>query len=115
MVTDEWWFGFEQEFFFTDAQSGEPLGWEDGEPREQGEYYCGLGANNIFGRDIVEDHMQLCLDAGLNISGINAEVMPGQWEFQIGPSGSPEVADQLWIARWLLNRMEEEDGEPVSI
>ena len=115
VVTDEWWFGFEQEFFFTDPKTGEPLGWEDGTPREQGEYYCGVGANNIFGREIVEEHMQLCIDAGLDISGINAEVMPGQWEFQIGPTGSPEVGDQLWIARWLLYRIAEDYGVTVSI
>ena len=24
VVTDEWWFGCEQEFFFTDPQTGEP-------------------------------------------------------------------------------------------
>ena len=110
----ESWFGIEQEYTFLSGSH--PLGFpDDGYPAPQGEYYCGLGANNIFGRDIVEEHMQLCLDAGLNISGINAEVMPGQWEFQIGPSGSPEVADQLWIARWLLYRIAEDYDVTVSI
>ena len=52
VVTDEWWFGFEQEFFFTDPDKGEPLGWEDGEPRPQGDYYCGVGAANVVGREI---------------------------------------------------------------
>ena len=101
------WFGIEQEYTFYDGS--EPLGFpSEGYPAPQGEYYCGVGANNIFGRDIVEEHLQLCLDAGLEISGINAEVMPGQWEFQIGPLGSPEVADQLHSARWLLHRVSED-------
>jgi glutamine synthetase len=110
----EAWFGIEQEYTFYDGSN--PLGFpEDGYPAPQGEYYCGVGANNIFGRDIVEDHMQLCLDAGLDISGINAEVMPGQWEFQVGPTGAPEVADQLWIARWLLYRIGEDYDVTVNI
>ena len=110
----EAWFGIEQEYTFYDGSN--PLGFpEDGYPAPQGEYYCGVGANNIFGRDIVEDHMQLCLDAGLDISGINAEVMPGQWEFQVGPTGAPEVADQLWIARWLLYRIAEDYDVTVNI
>jgi glutamine synthetase len=68
----------------------------------------------IFGRDIVEAHMDACLQAGLHIAGINAEVMPGQWEFQIGPVGTPRVADELWIARWLLGRIAEDYGVTAS-
>ena len=64
--------------------------------------------DEIFGRDIVEEHLDNCLDAGLSYSGINAEVMIGQWEFQIGPVGPLEVADQLWVARWLLYRIAED-------
>ena len=68
---------------------------------------------------MVEAHLDACLRAGLMIAGINGEVMPAQWEFQIGPVGAPEVADQLWIARWLLYRIGEdihigEDGRGVS-
>ena len=108
------WFGIEQEYTFYDGS--EPLGFpSEGYPAPQGEYYCGVGANNIFGRDIVEEHLQLCLDAGLEVSGINAEVMPGQWEFQIGPLGSPEVADQLHLARWLLHRVSEDYNVTVSL
>ena len=69
-----------------------PLGWpEGGYPAPQGPFYCGVGADEVFGREIVEEHMQLCLDAGLEVSGINAEVMPGQWEYQIGPLGPLEL------------------------
>ena len=82
VVTDEWWFGFEQEFFFTDPKTGEPLGWEDGTPREQGEYYCGVGASNVVGREISDAHLMACLDLGITLTGTNAEVALGQWEYQ---------------------------------
>ncbi|MBL7257921.1 glutamine synthetase [Paractinoplanes lichenicola] len=114
-------FGIEQEYtFFKD---GRPLGFPigGGYPAPQGGYYCGVGADEVFGRAIVEAHMDLCLEAGLHLSGINAEVMPGQWEFQVGPVAAPQVADELWIARWLLYRVAEDynvsatlDPKPVK-
>jgi len=110
----EAWFGIEQEYTFFQGRA--PLGWPDGGyPAPQGPFYCGVGADEVYGRDIVEQHMEACLRAGINISGVNAEVMPGQWEFQIGPSGPMEVADQLWLARWLLYRIAEEFGVNASI
>ena len=100
-------FGIEQEYtFFKDGRPyGFPIG---GFPAPQGPYYCGVGSDEIFGREIVEEHLDTCIDAGLSLSGTNAEVMPGQWEFQIGPLGPLEVSDQLWVARWLLHRIAED-------
>ena len=114
------WIGFEQEY--TLFQKNIPLGWpEHGYPAPQGPYYCGVGTEQIFGREIAEEHAALCLNAGLMFYGINAEVMPGQWEFQIGyrgvdseDNGVLNICDHMWIARWLLNRISEEYNVHVS-
>ncbi len=129
----EFWFGLEQEYTLLDA-SGWPYGWpKGGFPAPQGPYYCGVGTGKVFCRDIVEAHYKACLYAGINISGTNAEVMPAQWEFQVGPCEGIEskpflsrslenaltffssaVGDQLWMARFLLYRVAEEFGVKVT-
>jgi glutamine synthetase len=107
-------FGIEQEYTFF--KGTRPLGFPDGGyPAPQGGYYCGVGADEISGRPTVEKHLENCLTAGIAISGINAEVMPGQWEFQVGPLGPLEVADQLWVARWLLYRTAEDAGISATL
>jgi glutamine synthetase len=106
---NDFWFGFEQEYFLWDLETDRPLGFPaEGFPaRPQGPYYCSVGAQNAYGRNIVEEHLDVCLDAGLNVEGINAEVATGQWEFQIFAKGAKAAGDQIWIARYLLERIGE--------
>lgn len=117
------WAGFEQEYTLFPQGHRTPLGWPThGYPAPQGPYYCGVGAEEAFGRELAEAHAKLCLDAGLMYYGLNAEVMPGQWEFQIGfrgdeseDSGVLAMADETWVARWLLHRAGEEFGIAATL
>ena len=109
-------FGLEQEYTMLQTGSRWPYGFpEHGFPGPQGPYYCGVGAVKIAGREIVEEHTTWCIEAGLGISGTNAEVMPGQWEFQIGPLDTVTVGDHLWIARYLLYRLGEKWNVEISL
>lgn len=111
------WIGFEQEY--TLIKNKEILGWpKHGLPEPQGPYYCGVGADKISGRDLVETHAKACQEAGIMFYGVNAEVMLGQWEFQIGYRGYKDepkdvltISDHLWYSRWLLERL----GEDLNI
>jgi glutamine synthetase len=79
----------------TELPLGFPLG---GYPGPQGLYYCSVGGKNTHGRSFVEEHADLCIEAGLNFEGINQEVACGQWEFQLFAKGAKKAGDELWIA-----------------
>ncbi len=112
---NDFWFGFEQEYFLWDVETDKPLGFPiNGYPAPQGPYYCSVGAKNAYGREIVEEHLDVCLEAGLNVEGINAEVAAGQWEFQIFAKGAKEAGDQIWVARYLLERIGESYGVSIN-
>tara|TARA_B100000131_G_scaffold290348_1_gene303052 strand:- start:342 stop:1415 length:1074 start_codon:yes stop_codon:yes gene_type:complete len=118
--------GFEQEYTLIETETNRPLGWPKNSssyPAPQGQYYCASGANNVAGRQVAEAHLDICLAAGLSIEGVNAEVMLGQWEYQVGGIGVDALTacDHLWVARYLMDRLAEQndlyaslDPKPVS-
>lgn len=109
------WVGLEQEYFLY--KEGRPISWPtEGFPAPQGEYYCGVGSKNVgpIAREIVEEHLDLCLAAGINHEGINAEVAKGQWEFQVFGKGSHAACDQIHVARYILIRLCEQYSVDVE-
>jgi len=112
---DDFWFGYEQEYFLWDIATNLPPGFPPGGyPGPQGPYYCSVGAKNCFGRDCVDEHLDACLAANVNVEGINAEVATGQWEFQVFAKGAKRAGDETWMARYLLERTGESYGYAID-
>ena len=113
-LINECLFGIEQEYIIYNSSTNLPYGWENDKIPKQGPYYCGVGGNVSYGRKIVEEHLSMCIKAGLKICGVNAEVMPSQWQYQIGPLEATECADQLWVSRYILERTAESYNAYIS-
>jgi glutamine synthetase len=113
------WYGIEQEYFMmrpfgTHDSNIPPFFTMNDHTKAQGDYYCGVGTQHIMYRELAEKHYKYCLYAGLNISGVNAEVAPNQWEYQIGPSIGIEAGDMLWVSRYILHKLSEEYNVNIS-
>jgi len=115
---EEPWFGIEQEYIILSPEGTlhkNPIGFpRGGFAKTQGDYYCSAGASRAFGRAVMEKHMTASLYAGLKLSGNNAEVFPGQWEFQCGPCIGIEAGDHMWVARYFLDRVAEDFGCDIT-
>lgn len=117
----DFWFGIEQEYFFLDVGTKFPYGFtpydhEKNKSLYQGDYYCGVGGAHIDARQrkVAEEHAKVCLSMNIPISGINVEVAPSQWEYQVGIAHGIEAAHHLWVSRYMLKKIAESYGLDVS-
>lgn len=105
-------FGIEQEFFFINPDIKKPLGFHN-DMEKQGPYYCGVGKNKCYGRNLAENILFNALYCDLNITGMNFEVAPGQCEFQICDTGI-KVCDDLLILRYIMVRTAEDHNIQIN-
>lgn len=111
------WVAVEQEFVLIDPATGKPLGWEkyeDGKPPSQGKYYCGVGADTLMSRQLMDGFMSILPQSGIMLDGYHPEVMLSQWEYQTAAGSPLDVADKLWMTRFILQRMSERMGIAIS-
>ena len=112
---NDFWIGFEQEYFIRSSHNKDVLGFERGGSVDpQGKYYCGVGGQ-IVGRELSDEHLDYCLDLGINVEGTNAEVALGQWEYQIFSKGKLAAADDLWMSRYILHKLAEKRGYSIEL
>ncbi len=111
---EDLWFGFEQEYFIREEINGNILGHKRNILKGQGEYYCGVG-HNVVGRPFVDEHLNMCLNYGIDITGINAEVALGQWEYQVFSKGKLKGGDDLWMTRYFLLKIAEKYGYHIEL
>ena len=111
---EDLWFGFEQEYFIREEINGNILGHKRNILKGQGEYYCGVG-HNVAGREFVEEHTDMCLRHGIDITGTNAEVALGQWEYQVFSKGKLKGGDDLWMTRYFLFKTAEKYGYHIEL
>lgn len=111
---EDLWFGFEQEYFIREEVNGNILGHKRNILKGQGEYYCGVG-HNVIGRKFVDEHLDMCLNYGIDITGINAEVALGQWEYQVFSKGKLKGGDDLWMTRYFLYKIAEKYGYHIEL
>ena len=110
---EEFWVGFEQEYFIREGKGKQILGFGNNFSEPQGKYYCGVGGN-VVGRNFIEEHLTFCLDMGIQITGTNAEVALGQWEYQVFAKGKVKSCDDLWMARYFMEKISEKYGYSIE-
>ena len=109
--------GIEQEYVITDPRTNKPFGWEKYEndtPPPQGQYYCGVGADTNISRNLADAHANICIQSGIFIDGYHPEVMLSQWEYQTGVGMPLDISDQLWMSRFILQRIGERMDVSIS-
>ena len=112
---EDFWVGFEQEYFIRSGHNKPIIGFNNGGIIDlQGTYYCGVGGQMV-GRSLTEQHLDMCLEYEIGIEGTNAEVALGQWEYQVFAKGKLKAADDLWMSRYFLYKIAEKYGNQIEL